>query len=212
MGVIKAFSVSGLVPSQINPQGTTVVYFPDLPGANLWNVGASGINAGVSSQFKGLQPSSTNNAGGMQVPGNSVLDGQRFDVLLSGDVLFGAGEASTTAKVGLYLSNVAPGVSPAYSTIYEMTLTNQAADAVYYPFTMAVNMEGDTDSGILQLNVGAFSQINGGAGGGTVGPKSALTGISFAVDPAFTLVVGVTFGAANAGNISRLKQFQVALA
>lgn len=211
MGVIKSYSVTGLNPSQINPQSTSVVYFPDLPGANLWNVGATGVNTGVSSQFKGLQPTASTNAGGLQVPGNSVLDGQRFSVLASGDVLFGTGEASTTAKVGLYLSNVAPGVAPAYATIYEMTLTNQAADATYYPWTMGVEFEGDTASGIMQVYVSGFSQINGGAGGGTVGAKTAQTGISFAADPAFTLVVGVTFGASNTGNIAQLKQFQVAL-
>ena len=208
MGVIKQYSVNGLNPSTINTSGSSIVYFPDLPGANAWNVGAVGVNTGITSNTKGLQPTATNNAGGLQVPGNSVLDGQQFDIFSSGNVLFAAAEASTTAKVGLYLSNVAAGnSSPAYQTLIELTLTNQALDGVYYPWYMNVKMEGDTQSGILQLT--KSGAINGTVTGST--QVTALTGISFATDPAFTIVCGVTFGNAAAGNIANLKQFQVVL-
>jgi hypothetical protein len=207
MGVIKAYSVNGLVPSTITTSGSTIVYFPDLPGSNLWNVGAFGVNTGISSQFKGLQPTASTNAGGLQVPGNSELDGQQFEVLASGNVLFAAAEASTTAKVGLYLSNVAAGTAPAYQTLIELTLTNQTLDNVAYPWYLAVKMQGDTASGVLQLS-------KSGAINGTVTTPTqvtALTGISFATNPAFTLVAGVTFGNAAAGNQAQLKQFQVTL-
>lgn len=212
MGVIRQYSVNGLNPSTVSTSGTSIVYVPDLPGLNLWNVGAVGVNTNVSSQYKGVAPTATSNAGGLQVPGNSELDGQLFSVVASGNIIFGTGEASTTGKVGLYLSTASPtSASPSYQTLMELTLTNQTLDNTAYPFSLAVDMQGDTASGILQL--AKYGWINGTFT--TPTQVTALTGITFQqtapLTPAFTLVVGVTFGAANAGNTINLKQFQLML-
>lgn len=211
MGVIRAYSVNGLNPSTISVPGTTKTFFPDLPSLNLWNVGAAGINTNVSSNFKGVQPSLTSNQGGMQIPGNGELDGQMFSVTASGNVIFGVGEASTTAKVGIYLSTAAPTATPAYQTLFELTLTNQTLDNTAYPFSLSLDMQGDTASGVLQL--ASYGWMNGTYS--APAQQTALTGISFQntpVVPAFVLVCGVTFGAANTGNTANLKQFQAYLA
>ncbi|HZS43347.1 MAG TPA: hypothetical protein VFA52_03990 [Candidatus Paceibacterota bacterium] len=210
MGVIKSYLINGGNPVTVGGVGTAIKYFANVPGAANWNSGVSGVNAGVSgAQTQGQTPSSTSNAGGLQVPGNNELNGQLFRVTASGNILFGAGEASTTGKVGLYLSNVAAGVAPNYQTILEETITNQAQDGVFYPWTIDVYMQGDTSSGLLQFYKNAWSMINGTATSAAAG--TPISGISFATDPAFVLVVGVTFGASNSGNSANMYQFQVSL-
>lgn len=208
MGVIKSYQINGANPVTVGGAGTTIKYFSNAPGANVWNSGATGVNTGISSQFNGLTPSSTSNGGGLQIPGNAELNGQRFLLSASGNILFGAGEASTTGKVGLYLSFDLPtATSPTYNTLIELTLTNQAVDGVYYPWYLNAELEGDTQSGILQI-------VKSGAINGTVTTSTqvtALTGANFSNDPGMTAVVGVTFGASNAGNSANLFQLQVSL-
>jgi len=209
MGVSVSYAVNGANPVSVGGAGTGIFYFPNVPGANAWNSGAAGVNTGITSNQIGLTPSSTSNNGGLLVPGRSVLNAQQFSVLASGNILFGTGEASTTGKVGMYLSNVGPtNTSPNYQTLIELTLTNQTLDNTYYPWSLKVDFEGDTQSGVLSIV--KSGQINGTVT--TATQVTALTGISFAVEPAFTLVVGVTFGASNAGNLANLFQFQLASA
>lgn len=207
MGVIKNYLINGAAPVTVGGAGTTVKYFANVPGSAAWLSGVTGVNTGITSNTQGVTPSATDNTGALQVPGNSVLNGQAFRASASGNILFGAGEASTTGKVGMYLSNALPGATPSYQTLIELTLTNQAQDGVYYPWTLAIDFEGDTQSGILQMV--KSGSINGTAT--TATQVTALTGISFATDPAFSLVIGVTFGASNAGNLASMFQFQVAL-
>lgn len=208
MGVIKSYHVNGAVGVSVGGTGTAIKYFADIPGPAGWLSGNASVNTEIiSNSGSGQTPSATNNAGGLLVPGNSELNGQAFRAVAAGNILFGSGEVSTTGKVGMYLSNVAAGVTPAYQTLIELTLTSQAQDSVYYPWLLQVKMEGDTLSGILQLN--KSGAINGTQTQGT--QVTALTGISFASDPAFTLVVGVTFGATDAGNLANMYQFQISL-
>lgn len=207
MSVIAGFQVNGAVGVSVGGTGTAIKYFGNVPGAAGFLSGNANVNAAVSSNNLPNTPSSTSNAGGLQVPGFAELNGQQFRARASGNILFGAGEASTTGKVGMYLSNALPSASPSYQTLIELTLTNQAQDGVYYPWALQMDMEGDTLSGILQL-------VKSGGINGTITTAtqvSALTGISFSADPAFTLVVGVTFGASNDGNLANMYQFQISL-
>lgn len=208
MGVIKSYLINGANPVTVGGTGTGVKYFANVPGANAWNSGASGVNTGINGlQTQGQTPSASSNAGGLQVPGNNELNGQLLRVTASGNILFGSGEASTTGKVGLYLSKDLSTATPTYNTLIELTLSNQAQDSVYYPWSLVADLQGDTLSGILSI-------VKSGQMNGTVTTPTqvtALTGISFATDPAFVLVVGVTFGASNAGNSANMYQFQVSL-
>jgi len=208
MGVSVSYAINGANPVTVGGAGTGIKYFPNVPAASAWLSGTAGVNAAVTSNQIGSTPSSTNNNGGLLVPGRSVLNAQQFSVLASGNILFGTGEVSTTGKVGMYLSNVASGVAPAYQTLIELTLTNQALDNTYYPWSLRVDFEGDTQSGILSLV--KSGQINGTVT--TPTQVTALTGISFATEPAFTLVVGVTFGTSDAGNSANMYQFQLSSA
>lgn len=205
MGVTVGYAVNGANPVTVGGTGTGVKYFPNVPAAAAWLAGTSGVNTAVTSNQIGNTPSASSNNGGLLVPGRSVLNGQQFRVQATGNILFGSGEASTTGKVGIYLSNDLPTATPTYHTIVEATLTNQTLDNTYYPWYLAANFEGDTQSGILQIAI--ESSMNGTYSG--LAGVTALTGISFATEPAFTLVVGVTFGASNAGNSSNLFQFQL---
>jgi len=206
MGVIKSYSCNGSAPVTVGGTGTPIKYFADLPPQNIWNTSAPGVNSELDSAQKGAVPSATSNKGGLTIPGPQ-LNGNLFWAVASGNILFGAGEASTTGKVGMYLSTAsASSAVPNYQTLIELTITNQALDGVYYPWTLAVDFQGDTLSGILQL-------VKSGGINGTITTATqvtALTGISFASDPAFTLVIGVTFGASIAGNSANMYQFYAA--
>ena len=207
MGVTVSYAVNGAAPVTVGGAGTGIFYFPNLPAASSWlPAGTPGVNAAVSSNQIGATPSATSNNGGLLVPGRSVLNGQPFSISAAGNILFGTGEVSTTGKVGLYLSNVAASnTSPNYQTLIELTLTNQTLDNVYYPWFLGVDLQGDTQSGILQIT--KYGGINGTIT--TPTQVTALTGISFAVEPAFTIVCGVTFGASNSGNSANLFQFEL---
>lgn len=231
MGVIVEYLINGASPVTVGGTGTTIKYFGGPPGANLWNAGAPGVNTGQSSNQRGFVPSATTNLGALAVPGNNELNGQLFTVRASGNILFGAGEASTTGIITLALSNALATAPPNYQTLNTLTLTNQANDSVYYPWTIAVDLQGDTFSGILQAWKTDNSMINGVAGAsGVSGP---FTGINFVglgappliqppytgfaeplpsfPAPAFFLVVGVTWGVSNALNTANMYEFQVEL-
>ena len=205
--VIANYLVNGAVPSTVGGVGTTTKYFADLPAMPGWLSSNPNVNTVITSNGQGFTPSSTTNLGGLLVPGRSVLNGQRFNAVASGNIYPGTTEASGTLTVGMYLSNVAASASPNYQTLIELTQTNPTVDAIYYAWTLSVGLQGDTQSGILQI-------VKSGAINGTqttAAQVTALTGISFATEPAFTLVVGVTFGTSAADNAANLFQFGIEL-
>src|SRR5271163_4537873 len=128
-GVFSYYSINGLSPSTVGGTGTGLFYFPSPPTQNLWNVGAPGVNANVSSNAQGGTPSSTNFTGQLSIPGNSALNGQRFRVVASGNILFGAGEASTTGTIKLN-ANTGSIASPVIVDLLGTTvrINNQSLD------------------------------------------------------------------------------------
>jgi len=222
-GIFANYAINGLNPSIAGGAGTGLLYFPAPPALNLWNVGQPGVNAGVTSNQQGGTPSSTNYTGQLSVPGNSVFNGQRFSVVVSGNVFFGAGEASTTAtiKINANVGTIAvPSIVDLLGTSVQFT---EAGGASYYPFSVAMTFAGDTLSGIVAVSYQAF--VNGALTAPT--HIAALTGINFAgvgagsaaVPPvgvnaglnnyAFGLACGVQFGASNTANSANLYQFQL---
>lgn len=217
-GVFAYYAVNGLSPSTVGGTGTGLFYFPSPPTLNVWNSGAPGVNTNVSSNQQGGTPTSTNYTGQLSIPGNSVLNGQKFTVVASGNVLFGAGEASTTAtiKVNANTGSIAtPVVTDLLGT--SIQLSNQALDGVYYPWSVQLDFVGDTLSGILQITKSAI--VNGTLTGAT--SVTSLTGINFGGQGAASSVgtaagasnfviglgVGVQFGASNSANAANLYQF-----
>jgi hypothetical protein len=224
MGITVNYAVNGNNPSTVGGAGTGVLYFPNPPAANLWNVGAVGVNPGVSSNQIGGTPSATNFTGQLSVPGRGILNAQRFTVTASGNVLFGAGEASTTATIKINANTgtiIAPVITDLLGT--SVQLTNAIADSVYLPWSVQLTFEGDTQSGIVQITRTAM--VNGALVAGSA--LTALTGVSFypgqtglpasggvqgpgfVPEFAFGLAVGVQYGASNTLNSANLFQMQL---
>lgn len=220
MGISYAWGgVNGLNPSTVGGTGTGVFYFPCPPSLNVWNSGAAGVNTGITSNQLGGTPSSSSFLGQLSVPGNGVFNGQKFTVTASGNVLFGAGEASTTAtiKVNANTGTIAtPVIVDLLGTAVQFS--NVALDGVYLPWTVSLTFQGDTQSGIVGVYYSAM--VNGTLTAPT--HVAALTGINFngqgsaagvgstgAANYAFGLAAGIQFGASNSGNSANLFQFQL---
>jgi hypothetical protein len=224
MGVIVNYAVNGNNPSTVGGAGTGLFYFPNPPALNLWNTTAVGVNAGVTSNQLGGTPSATNYTGQLSVPGRGILNGQRFTVTASGNILFGTGEVSTTATIKVN-ANTGTIITPVITDLLgtSVQLANAAQDNVFYPWTVSLTFEGDTQSGIVQIQRSAM--VNG-----TLVANSAitsLTGVSFypgqtglpasggvqgpgfVPEFAFGLAVGIQFGASNALNSANLFQMQL---
>jgi hypothetical protein len=206
MSVIAGYQVNGANPVTVGGTGTTIKYFSNVPGAAGFLSGTSGVNSGVSSNNLPNTPSATSNAGGLQVPGFAVLNGQVFSATAAGNIYLHTSGSGVTGTVGMYLSTQLPNQTPTYQTLVALTVTNPTA-ATYLPWFLNMQMQGDTSSGMLQL-------IESGAINGVVTVPTqvtALTGINFSSNPAFTLVVGVTFNTSDSLNSANLYQFQVSL-
>jgi hypothetical protein len=206
MSVIAEYLVSGASPATVGGLGTGILYFADLPGRPGWNSGATGVNTAIDNLQQGVVPTSVAPAGGLPVPGRNILNGQRFEIMASGNIVFGATEASTTGLVTIYYN--LGGTDVTWHTLNSQTLTNQAQDSVYYPWHISSVLEGDTLSGLLQSYKSPSGMFNGTA---QAAATTAISGVNFAQEPAFSVAVGVTFGASNANNSANLYQFQVNL-
>ena len=149
-------------------------------------------------------------------PSINQVNGRRASVTVSGYAFLATG--CTTLIVGLY--GIAGGV-PASAATTIGTYSTLAIDSAQtlttnhtYPFSINAVLEGDSTSGILQ---GYFThEVNNVLN--TPGALAhTLSGINFGYDATtptpsqagapYTLVVGVTFGTAEATNYAVLTQF-----
>src|SRR5271168_151432 len=150
MGIIANYLCNGSVPSVVGGTGTSIKYFADLPAQAGWLSSNANVNTAIQSIQQGATPTATSNLGGLPVPGRSILNGQRFKVTASGNVLAGSTEHSGTLTITLALSTAAStSATPSYVTLLAPVLTPNL-DSVYYPWTIYADLEGDTLSGILQ--------------------------------------------------------------
>lgn len=194
MVVLNDFQVNGLNPSVVSAASSSVQYFPRLLGTSI----------GVQS----VAPSATSAVGQLAVPGSSRLNGQKFTVIAAGTVVSGSGAPSETFTVRLY-ANTGTLTSPSYTILAASSTNalNPTVDGVVNNWYLQVDLLGDSASGIVG---GAQS----GNYSGAISPASGvltnnLSGINFASEPPFGLVVGVQFNSANSGNIAKLYQFQL---
>ena len=210
MGVPYGYLINGSSPSTVGGLGTGILYFQPPPTQNVWNSGAPGVNTSVTSNQIGGTVSGTNATGQLSIPGRAVLNGQRFGLQASGNVLFGAGEASTTCIIKIEANTgVFPAAytSPTYHDLLgsNVEFSNVPLDGVYLPWSVAMTFEGDTQSGILQGSYSAL--VNGSLVAAAA--FTAISGVSFNQEPAFGLVCGVQFGVSNANNSANLFEFEI---
>lgn len=192
MSVIQDFQVNGLFPSVVSANVSTVQYFPRFLGASI----------GVQS----VAPSATSAAGQLPVPGNNIVNGQQFSVILGASFSDGSGDPSATATLSLY-ANTGTVTTPVYTLLGSAT---SAAPSLAGAQDIALKFElfGTTASGVLQ---GTYSGTKAGvAVSGT--EITNLSGINFGLGLPFGLVAAATFSTANAGNKASLYQFQLAVA
>jgi hypothetical protein len=197
MSVIADFQAGVLSPSIVSTLSTSQQYFPRV-------LGTSGPNGGQSSA-----PSATSAAGQLAVPGNSILNGQNFSVLIGGSVVAGTADSSTNVTV-ILRANTGTVASPSYTTIATTgaVALNPVADGVAENFFMRVDLFGTTASGVVtgtQQSTVSTSRIEASA------LTANLSSINFGSAVPFGLVVGVAFSVAQtaAPNVASLNQFQL---
>lgn len=194
------YQVNGSNPSTVGGSGigTSIAYFPNLPGPSI----------GVAN----TTPSASSAKGQLLVPGSNRLNGQQFHVLAAGNFEVGAGGGSATVTLTLQ-ANTGTVTTPVYTTIAASTAyAAEALDGVFYPFSMDVTIEGDSQSALIQGTQTIYidNTINRA---GTV-LNSTLSGLlpatgAFANEPPFGLVLGITFGTSETGNSANLFRFSI---
>jgi hypothetical protein len=216
-----SYAIGGNNPSTVGGAGTGLFYFSNGSSSQLWNSGTLGVAPPANSSTAGSTPSSTNYSGQLPVPAGNFVNGQRMQLIASGDVLFGAGEPSTTATIKVMLNSgivLSPVITDLLGT--SVQLSNQALDGVYYPWSVVMDFVGTNLSGILQITKSAL--VNGSLVASTA--VNAVTGINFSngvlgsntvgTGPgvnnyAFGLACGIQFGASSSGNAANLYQFEL---
>lgn len=179
--VINALPVNGLNPVTVGGTGTAVKYFPTAPGASI----------GVASTAVGQ----------LNLPGSSRLNGQVFNVIATGNVF-----ATGTALMTLSANTAAQGVTPSYTIVATSGAVTPTASTTT-SWCIKASMYGDSASGVVS---GTFQvYFNGLLTASTTILTNNLTGINFASEYPFGLVVGVTFGTSSSTSLAKLFQFQL---
>lgn len=194
MSIFNNWPVNGANPATVGGTGITAKYFT-YPSGNF--------TSGTSTT-----PSSSSAVGQLTVPGDSVLNGQRFSVIAAGDFEVGSGGACPNVLIEL-VANTGTTTSPAYTAIANTgQVTAQTSTSHFYPWWIEANIIGTTGAGVISGNYSVV--VDNTVENST--PKaldSVLSGLSFATFPVFGLVVRVTFSVSESGNSANLYQFQL---
>ena len=191
--VIAGYQCNGLNPITVGGTGTAVKYFPFVPNASI----------GVPN----LTPSATNPKGQLNVPGNSRLNGQSFDIDVVGSIYTDPSLACPTITAALYAQTGTTN-NPVYTAIATTGgVTTTGLAYIDEPFRIKASLSCDTNSGILQgTQLALYYNVVKSA---TIALASTLTGINMGADVPFGLVVGVTFSISGANNLASLYQFSL---
>lgn len=199
MSVIADYQVNGLFPSSVGGVGTAAKYFPRILGSN----GPGSVS---------VTPSATSAVGQLSVPAFGELQGQKFKVVLAGDVLPFTG--GTTFTIDL-VANTGTVTTPSYAVLATTgAITLASATAVNW--FLEAHVSGTNNAGATP------GQLNGFYWGNqNVTPiaqttiTSVPTGLDFVKGQASVqgnvvgLVARATFATSLAQNFARLYQFQV---
>jgi hypothetical protein len=204
MPVFNNYQINGANPVTVGGLGVTPKYFP-APSGNF--------TAGPATT-----PNATNATGQLAIHGDNTLNGQRFSIEASGNFEVGAGGACPSVRFDLQ-ANTGTLVVPIYTTIATSgAITAQTLTGQFYPWSMVVNLTGDTQSGTISGTQTWVVDNTVSASNGAL--TSVLAGLNFnptqqvpAVNgqpnaPVFGLVMRVTFSVSEPGNSANMFLFQ----
>jgi len=216
MSVIEQYQVSVSNPSIVGGTGTTIKYFSSNPPQSLWNSGATGVAAPISSAQLGGTPSATSASG--QLSFDSVAykaQGGRFRIYASGTCLSVTGTPTFKATVQLNTGTIA---SPVYTTNSSAFMGGTASSALVANKPMGWSLSADLYYDPNSQTLGGFQQwhYDNAASGGTDSSQvpiviTTVTGLTagglYATQYGF--VVGATFGTSVADNTASLYEFKI---
>lgn len=231
MGVLSQYEVSAAAPSTVGGTGLTLKYFGSNPPANLWNVGAPGVNAPQNSAQLGNVPSATSALGQLPFPmglgsqaGSGKVNGTRFRIYASGTASSAAAPTiqpvvqinTGTVASPSYTNLLAPAASAALTA--NKPLGWSIAGDLYFDYNSAA-LSGFMKSNYVAASGGTGSSqvVEGGVavpvvtglaiGQASAPPAGVGVGAGF---PGFGFVVGVTFGTvSDASNSASLFEFKI---
>ena len=202
--VIANYSVNGANPSTVGGTGTGIKAFPNLPGPSIGVANATPVLTGSNT--------TSNAKGQLDVPGSNRLNGQIFHVLASGNFEVGSGGACPNVTIALYANTGTKNVGATGGAVITAiatsgAITAQSLDGVFYPWYIDATLQGDTQSGIVQ---GSFAGMVDGTSIASATLSANLSGVNFSTaEPAFGLIVGVTFSVSEPGNSANLFSFGI---
>lgn len=191
--------VSPYTPSLVGGTGTTAKIFPSLLGTGF-GTGGNALTAAPSSTFltPPVVPASTP-AATCFIRGTGEFEQQQIDVKASG-VVFIHGTSPTVNFLFQQGTSFTSGSNTTMATLASaQSLTTNAS----YPFYFKCTLQGDSISGVLQIQNATFS-CNGVSGSLTL---TDLTGINLTTT-GYSFVFGITFGVSDSTNKAALSQWQ----
>jgi hypothetical protein len=181
--------VNGFNPSLIGGTGTTAKIFPSLLGTGFDNGGGALPTPGAAT------------AAFCQIPAGGQYEQQLIEVRASGN-LFVHGTSPTVQIVFQQGSSM---TSTSNTTMATLSAALSVTTASTYPWSFTCKLQGDSDSGIMQIFDPEF-HLNGVAGAFT-STLTDLTGVNF-FTTTYPFVFGITFAVSDALNKAKLSQFQ----
>lgn len=156
----------------------------------------------------------------MAVPGRNILNGIPFEIVAAGNFEVGSGGACPNVLIEV-VANTGTVTSPTYTVIMTSgQITAQSLTGTFYDWYFDAIVQGSNGSGTLQ---GAYtSVIDGTVVRNNVALTNTISGISFGptptqqqgsniatTDPAFGLLVRVTFSVSEPGNAANMYEFAI---
>lgn len=138
----------------------------------------------------------------LAVPGSTRFNGKKMLVRAAGFATVGG----TSPTLNLVLQSGTSLTSGSNTTLATLGSAQAVTTSASYPWMLEAILEGDSTTGKLQ---GAFSIILNNVVSAWAALSNGLTGLNFATEPVFNLVIGVTFGVANAANTATLTDFSL---
>lgn len=199
MSVIADFQVNGLNPSTVGGVGTAAKYFPRVLGSSIGNFSAA--------------PSAASAAGQLTVPAFGELQGQKFKVLLAGDVLPFTGGGNFTIELVANTGTVAAPTYAAIASTGAITLASATAVNWFLEVSLVGSNNAGATPGLLSGNFFGSQNNTNIALTAITNPPNGLDFVKGQAAPGqggvLGLVARATFSVSLAQNFARLYQFQV---